>query len=215
MSSEAHKTGGEIYAAKNRKNAKNVSSVSANKPGEEAVRLARLEKVFARKQFLEVLYQSHWSHLCAWLRKRYGAGPPEPEDIAQTAFAKMAALDDIDHIRDPRAFLFSVASATAVSGVRWLINTRKFIDGELKASGIAVEEITPERTHIAKEHLEKVMGELKSLTDQQREIIIRSRLRGQTYEEIKAETGWSVSTISRQLKVALIKACDANDGEVW
>ena len=44
---------------------------------------------------------------------------------------------------------------------------------------------------------------LSGLSDRQREIVQRSRLKGQTYAQISAETGWSLGTISSELRAAL------------
>ncbi|KKK85213.1 hypothetical protein LCGC14_2775540, partial [marine sediment metagenome] len=59
---------------------------------------------------IEDLYTSYWSELCKFLHSRYGSGPPEPEDIAQTAFVKFASLENNDRVENPRAFIYRTAS---------------------------------------------------------------------------------------------------------
>lgn len=157
-----------------------------------------------RHRFLKDLHRTHWRELCGWLRRRYGPGPPEPEDIAQTAFCKIAQMDDLAIIADPKAFLFTVAARTAISGFRWRTSTRDFIERELQMSGLEVEEIDPERVYQAKERLQMVLESMGQLTEMQRELVKRSRLLGQTYAEIAQDTGWSLASISRNLQAALI-----------
>ena len=156
-----------------------------------------------KTRFVEDLYKSCWKELCTWLRGRYGAGPPEPEDIAQSAFEHIAALDRVDHIQNPRAYLYTVASRAALMGVRWLIRNRKFIPAELSERDMEVEKITPERLYMDKERFDRMLDRFDRLTDKQKEIITRSRIQGQTYQQISAETGWSLQTISRHLRAAL------------
>ena len=70
------------------------------------------------RAWLDVLYRRHWTDLCAWLRRRYGDGPPEPEDVAAEAFAKLAAKSDIAQVRDARAYLFTTAARCAIDALR-------------------------------------------------------------------------------------------------
>ena len=160
-----------------------------------------------KAQFLETLYNDHWDELCGWLYKRYGAGPPEPEDIAQTAFEKIAALESIESLTkqksNARAFLFTTAVNTALMAFRRLAVQRRYIDYELKKHDKKVEEISPERIYSSKQYFERVVCTMDTLSDKQRELIVRNRIQGQTYAEIKAETGWSPADISRQLNTAL------------
>ncbi len=158
----------------------------------------------ARHKFIEELYKSCRSDLVGWLRQRYGAGPPEPEDIAQTAFSKLAAMKDVENIRYPKSFLYATAINASIETVRWLERTRRFIDHEIHSRGGELEEISPESVSLAQEQLEVVVQRMEGLSDKQREIVVRSRFLGQTYQEITAETGWSQADISRQLKAALI-----------
>src|SRR3982751_272673 len=62
-----------------------------------------------RDNGMEAVYARHWSELCHYIKKHYGAGPPDPEDVAQEAFMKFAAIDDRDAIDNPRAYLFRTA----------------------------------------------------------------------------------------------------------
>lgn len=57
----------------------------------------------------EQIYRQYWSELCNYVLKTFGAGPPDPEDVAQAAFAKFAALENTDNIENKRAYLYSTA----------------------------------------------------------------------------------------------------------
>lgn len=43
---------------------------------------------------IDALYRAHAGDLVAWLRKMFGDGPPEPEDMAQQAFLKLMERPD-------------------------------------------------------------------------------------------------------------------------
>src|SRR5687768_9311657 len=64
------------------------------------------------------LYAEHWAELCAYLRRTFGPGPPEPEDVAQATFIRFAQLERHDAIENPRAFLQRMAHNIAVSELR-------------------------------------------------------------------------------------------------
>lgn len=182
----------------------------------EVIKLRNARRGRGMPSEIEYLYRAHWQDLCHWLRRRYGAGPPEPEDIAQTAFLKMADVKNLAGIENPRAYLFSIAANTALTGIKWFDRTRRFIEGELAESGYPLEEISPERAYSSRERFAVVEDQLEALPEKQREIVIRSRLGGQTYEQISAETGWSMADISRQLTAALTamrRALEAYDGD--
>lgn len=156
-----------------------------------------------RTRFIEELYRSCWGELCRRLRRLYGDGPPEPEDIAQSAFAKITALDNLKYIENPRAFLFTTAVNLGLNAIDRIVRARKFIDGEMHRVGQNVEEITPETVYQDREHLNTVQQAIDSLSEKQRQVLLRSRLKGETYAQISAATGWSPADISRQLKAAL------------
>lgn len=165
--------------------------------------LEAVEKKRVKRTFIDQLYRDHWASLVGWLRRRYGLGPPDPEDVAQAAFAKIAALDDVNHIRDPKNFLYTTAINTALSSISWLANTRAFIEREMSAFNETLDEVEPERVYAAKDELGRIMQLLEALPAKQREILIRSRFLGQKHREITEHTGWSNADISRNLTAVL------------
>lgn len=158
-----------------------------------------------RHRWLEHLHRTYSQELCRWISRRFGAGPPEPEDVVQIAFCKIAELDDLSQIRNPRAFLYTVAVRTCISACRTRERTVRFIDEAMRENGEEVEEITPERVYLEKERLRMVESGLLELTDMQRELVYRSRILGETFADIREQTGWSLASISRQLRAALAR----------
>ncbi len=166
------------------------------RPTAEAARL--------RHSLVDRLYRNYASALVAWLRRRYGEGPPEPEDVAQAAFVRFAGLDSVDHIEDERAFLFTIAANLAVSGIRNRSRGDAFIAAELATTGGEIEKITPERVYASKDRFRRLSAAFAELSERQKDIVIRCRIRGQTYAEIVAETGWSLGVVAADVKAAML-----------
>lgn len=153
-----------------------------------------------RTRFLNHLFRDHYGELVGRLRKVFGAGPPEPEDVAQAAFSKLAGLENLTHIRSPRAFLFRTAINIGLNSNDKIRRGRTFVKSQIDGkSHPDVEEISPETVLMGKQDLERVAGAIRQLSPKQKEILFRNRFRGQTYAEIKKDTGWSEADISRQL----------------
>ncbi|WP_375209228.1 RNA polymerase sigma factor [Hyphomonas jannaschiana] len=162
-----------------------------------------------RARFLSHLFRQHYGELVGRLRKIHGAGPPEPEDVAQAAFSKLAGLPDLGRIRSPRAFLFRTAINLGLNSNDKLRRGRNFVKSQMDGNfSPDVEEISPETVLMGKQDLERVARAMQQLSPKQKEILLRSRFRGQTYAEIKRDTGWSEADISRQLSsvMALLQA---------
>lgn len=156
-----------------------------------------------RHRMLTSLFDVHKSELVSTLRRLFGNGPPEPEDIAQSAFWKIASLSSDYHIDNPKPFLFKVAINLARQAYRKAATNQRFISNELDLLGPKLEEISPERLLQGKEAISLMDAAFQTLTPRQKEIVTRSRLKGETYAEIAAATGWSLATISRQLHAAM------------
>lgn len=153
---------------------------------------------------LDELYRNHFDSLVANIRKSFGAGPPDPEDVVQSAFAKFASLKNPEHIRDPRSFIYIAARNLVLDHKRSAkvadayIAEQIALDVELKLEGI-----TPERVVVAKDRFATLVEAMRALPRKQQVILTMSRLEGKSYREISAETGWSAGDISRNMTLAI------------
>lgn len=155
-----------------------------------------------RKKQIDQLYRQHKRALTARLRKVYGTGPPDPQDLVQIAFAKLAAADDIDAIRKPGAFLFRVAVNAGLDQVDRLASARRFEEEQLRAV-TTVQTPTPETVYLGQEALLRLGRMVDALPAQQREIVYRARFKGETLTEIAQDMQVNVSSVSRQLAKAM------------
>lgn len=162
-------------------------------------------QVTSKSRAVDLLYRRYAPDLLGWLRRKFGEGPPDPQDVVQATFESMMDLPEDKDIKNERAYLYTVAANIAVSGVRSQIRLRSLIERELKNLEAETEKNTPERVYEVKQRLSHLSSAFEKLTDRQKEIVIRSRLYGQTYMEIKEKRGWSLGTIATDMKSAMLE----------
>jgi RNA polymerase sigma-70 factor (ECF subfamily) len=155
----------------------------------------------ARSALVEGAYRRHWDEICRYVRRAFGAGPPEPEDVAQATFARFAAVDNPLAIDNPRAFLFRTAHNLAVDG------RRKRGRGEAVLADPAVVEIegfdfSPEDVLVTREELDRLNASLADLTPNQRDALLMHRLDDLSFAEIGRRLGVSQTTATRLVQRA-------------
>ena len=153
---------------------------------------------------LEDFYRSSFADIVSSVRRAFGPGPPEPEDVVQAAFLKYAAHKNLASIKDPSAFVFITARNMIFDQKRRnKVFDRYLADQMAFDVEFRLEEITPERVLVSKERFSQMVTALKCLPKKQQAILAMSRVEGKTYAEISALTGWSESDVCRQLKAGM------------
>lgn len=148
------------------------------------------------------LFQQHWTGLCGFLYRLYGAGPPEPEDVAQEAFSVLSGLKDSSHIEQPKAFLYKVAINIALKARR--SEQQMPIKLPIETLDLLLSDAADPEQHLQQQQgLQQIATAIAALTEKQRFILLASRIQGKTYSQIAAQTGWSLADISRQLHQVL------------
>jgi RNA polymerase sigma-70 factor (ECF subfamily) len=152
----------------------------------------------------ERLYQRYWLDLCRYIRATFGSGPPDPQDVAQSAFTRYIALDDREGVVNPRAFLYTTARNIALDINRNLKHaTRHSVRTAQDESAPVLDECSPERITLARERARMLAAAIESLPPRQRQALVLNRLHGLSYGEIAARIGASKSDVSRQIARAL------------
>ncbi|MEH6810855.1 MAG: sigma-70 family RNA polymerase sigma factor [Hyphomonas oceanitis] len=152
----------------------------------------------------ESFYRVHWPDLCTQLKRAFGQGPPEPEDVAQAAFLKWVSLDDTSRIKNHRAFLYTIAKNILLEAKRDSARKAGFANTLVeKYTGSAIEDVTPERVLMNKQRFDLIWEAIALLPEKQRTIVRMHRIEGQTYQQIVEATGWSYGDVYRQMDRAL------------
>jgi RNA polymerase sigma factor (sigma-70 family) len=150
---------------------------------------------------MDTLYARHWSELCHYIKRHFGPGPPDPEDVAQDAFMRFAAIDDRDAIDNPRAYLFRTAHNLLVDEHRRLALRRTNPAGT-KAQLLS-DDRTPERVLVGRERLEVLSRALREMPAVRRRSFLFNRLQGLSCAAIARMTGYSESAVKKHIDLAL------------
>ena len=154
-----------------------------------------------RDNGMDVLYARHWGELCHYIKKQFGAGPPDTEDVAQEAFMKFAAVDDRDAIDNPRAYLFRTAHNVFVDEHRRLV-LRRARPNDTEAQPVS-DDRTPERGLVGQERLDILTRTLRRMPSARRRSFLLNRLQGLSCAAIARMTGYSESAVKKHIGLAL------------
>jgi RNA polymerase sigma-70 factor (ECF subfamily) len=156
---------------------------------------------------VEELYRRHFPALCAFIRRKFGAGPPEPEDVAQAAFERFAALPNRADIGNAKAFLYRCARNYVIDYRR-----RQAVSGRAAADVVALNPTgasadgDPSRVLEAREDLAAVLAAIDSLDARRREVLILNSIEGLSCAEIARRMGLSPTRVV-QLYAQALAAC--------
>jgi RNA polymerase sigma factor (sigma-70 family) len=162
--------------------------------------------------FLDALYRKHWKGLCGYLHVRFGAAPPDAADVAQSAFAKLAALKAVSAVQNPKAFLYATARNLAIDQRRRAQTHQAYSQARIASQDENLDGMTPERVFIGKETLDIMREAIRRLPHKQRRVLLLHRLHKQSFTEISQRTGWSHSDVRRQMCRAMAAIERALDG---
>lgn len=150
---------------------------------------------------MDALYARYWGELCHYIKKRFGPGPPEPEDVAQDAFMKFASIGDRDAIDNPRAYLFRTAHNVLIDEHRRIALRRAEAD-DIEAPPVK-DERTPERVLVGQERLEILTQSFHAMPTVRCRSFLLNRLQGFSCAQIARMTGYSESAIKKHIDLAL------------
>ncbi|MDY6946672.1 MAG: sigma-70 family RNA polymerase sigma factor [Pseudomonadota bacterium] len=153
---------------------------------------------------LKQLYERYWNDLCRHIRASFGAGPPDPQDVAQSAFARYLSMDDHETVENPRAFLYTTARNIALDVTRHHKHVNRHSLRAVQDEGTQViDECSPERIALARERAAALSAVIESLPRRQRQALLLNRLHDLSYSEIAERIGSSKSDVRRQIVRAL------------
>jgi RNA polymerase sigma factor (sigma-70 family) len=140
--------------------------------------------------------------LRAWLRRKR-LSEDEIDDLVQETYAKLASLDSVDAIRDPKSYAFQVARSIFVSRIRQahIIPIRAAAD--LAELAIASTEGTPEDIAQARDELQELAQALAILPIRCRTAFLLRRVDGLSQRETALHLGISEKTVEKHMSHAI------------
>lgn len=156
---------------------------------------------------LNRLYSDHHSWLRSWLARRLRCSETA-SDLAHDTYVRVMSRPT--EIREPRAFLVTVARALLINFVR----RRELEAAYLEALANLPEDVDagPERQALVVETLVQMDSLLSDLPAKARTAFLMSQLEGLTYNEIAARLGVSSSMVKKYMLQA-IKHCLRNESQ--
>ena len=159
----------------------------------------------ARAGGLEQLYKQYWHDLCRYLGATFGAGPPEPEDVAQLAFARFAAHENRAEIRDPKSFIWFTARNIVLSERRSMaVRRRRSEDVKEVYAATGGDAFTPERVLVAKEQIAAVSVIVEAMPAKRRRVLMLNVIEGHSFAEIARQMGLSQTAVKKHYARAMI-----------
>lgn len=142
------------------------------------------------------LYHDHHGWLVGWLRRRLGCSH-RAADLAQDTFVRLLAQEEALAIREPRAFLTTVAQRVLANHWRREQLERAYLD----ALAHLPEALTPspEERAILLATLIEIDRLLDGLPAPVKRAFLHAQLDGMSHAEIGAALGISITTVKRYL----------------
>ena len=150
---------------------------------------------------IRTLYIDHHAWLLDWLRKRLRHGD-NAADLAQDTFVHILGKPErLQELRQPRAWLSTVAHGLLVDRVRRQRVERAYLQAiaHLPKAGVP----SPESQLILLETLVRIDALLDGLRPKVRMAFLMSRLEGLSYKEIAERLAISLSSVEKYMATAI------------
>lgn len=176
---------------------KNETSLPYDAPGtadgasEKAARAAPgASERRAVERRVAALYRANAGELCAALRKNFGEGPPDPDDITQQAFEKLLRRRDLSDVNNIKAFLWRTARNLLFKEQRARkVRARHDFEIEQLYFPLEGDTLTPERVIAAKEQLGAIDEALRAMPEKRRRAFVLYRIERLAISDIARRLG--------------------------
>jgi len=133
-----------------------------------------------------------------WLRRRM-AQPQDVDDVVQETYAILAALADVSHVRQPRAYVYQVAQSVVLQQLRRAQVVSMEMVAEFDRLPITGEDASPERLASSRQELNTVTALIAQLPEKCRQAFILRRVEGFSQREIAERMQISENTVEKHV----------------
>jgi RNA polymerase sigma factor (sigma-70 family) len=140
--------------------------------------------------------------LRAWLQRIVPAGL-ELDDVIQEAYAKLWSLPSIDHIHQPKPYVFQIVRNIVLGHIRHAQVVDIDAVAELDELDVLVEEVSAERIVSGREELARLYDAIQALPEGCRRVFVMRKLEGLSQREVAARLRVSENTVEKHIGRAL------------
>ena len=155
----------------------------------------------SRDSLITELYQNHNSWLMGWLCKKLGCSF-DAADLMQDTFSRVLQKDDLADIKEPRAYLTTIAHGLMVNHVRRRDIEAAYLEEISHLS--QAEAPSPETINIMIETLTRIDEMLDGLPSKIRNAFLWFQLEGLSHAQIAERLSVSVSSVRQYIAKALL-----------
>lgn len=153
-------------------------------------------------QLVESLYSHHHGWLHQWLWRKLGCRDGAA-DLAHDTFLRVLSTKPTDALREPRAYLSTIANGLLVNHWRRLALERAYLAALAQCEpGL---EVSPEERALTLEALMQVDRLLDALAPRARQAFLMSQLDGMTYAAIGAQLQVSERMVKKYMAQAMLQ----------
>ncbi|GKT24428.1 sigma-70 family RNA polymerase sigma factor [Acidovorax sp. SUPP3334] len=151
---------------------------------------------------VETIYRSHHGWLLGWLRRRLG-NASQAADLAHDTFLRLMASRDVAALREPQAFLRTLAHGVVVNHWRRLDIERAW--AEVLAAQPEPQAPSAEEHALAVEALCRIDAMLDRLNPKARSAFLLSQIDGMAYAQIGQQLGVSERMVKKYMAQAMLQ----------
>lgn len=152
---------------------------------------------------VEQLYRTHARELSRYIASRFGLGPPEPEEVAQMAFSRLAATPEVARMANPRGYLYAIACNVVVDHRRRIAHRGSMHLQWTEAGQDEISELSPERVAMGQERFALFEQALRSMPAMRRRIFLLTRADGLSVTVVAQRFGISENAVHKHVSRAL------------
>lgn len=159
---------------------------------------------------LDRLYHRYSGMVRRYIERQFGSGPPDPDDVVQTAFERYVRLSGHGEVRSPGAFLKRTA-VNLVLDHRRAEKVRADYAVDRRALEPPQRAVDTEHVLETRERLAIIENAILAMDEQRRTILVMSRIHGLSAAEIARRTGCSATLVKIRLGEAVALCQQAID----
>jgi RNA polymerase sigma-70 factor (ECF subfamily) len=145
----------------------------------------------------------HEAALRQWLCARMASAGLEVDDVVQETYAILASIERVDHIRNPRNYMFEVAKSIVLQSLRRARIVTIDVQANAQALEIPEDAPSPERVVADRQELSQVSAAIAALPGRCREVFTMRKIQGLSQREVSEALGIAESTVEKHMVKAL------------